>query len=72
VVPICCFPERPFYENLHNSPLAFSPPRLKDDGMTEAPRWQDVTILKTDGDAIPIATLWSERPTVLVFLRHFG
>jgi hypothetical protein len=31
-----------------------------------------LTILDRDGEAIPFARLWAERPVVLVFVRHFG
>ncbi len=40
--------------------------------MIDTPPWDDITILETSGNAVPIATLWSERPALLVFLRHFG
>lgn len=38
--------------------------------MTAAPT--DLTLLDLHGEPVPIASLWAERPLVLVFLRHFG
>ncbi len=32
----------------------------------------DAEVLSTDGTPTKVATLWAERPVVLVFLRHFG
>jgi hypothetical protein len=31
-----------------------------------------LTLLDLDGRAVPFASLYAERPAVLVFLRHFG
>jgi len=31
-----------------------------------------LTVLDLDGAAHPFASLWAERPAVIVFLRHFG
>ncbi len=33
---------------------------------------EGVTVLNTHGDRVTLAELWSERPAVLVFVRHFG
>jgi hypothetical protein len=30
------------------------------------------TVLDDSGAAQPLASLWAERPAVLVFVRHFG
>jgi hypothetical protein len=32
----------------------------------------EAEILALDGTPTKVATLWAERPVVLVFLRHFG
>jgi len=32
----------------------------------------DLTALRPDGTAAPLAMLWRERPAVLFFLRHYG
>ena len=32
----------------------------------------DIQVLRPDGNAIDICSLWQQRPVVLVFLRHFG
>jgi len=32
----------------------------------------DAEVLAIDGTPTKLATLWAERPVVLVFLRHFG
>jgi len=31
-----------------------------------------MTVLDERGEPVVLATLWAERPAVLVFLRHFG
>jgi hypothetical protein len=31
-----------------------------------------LTVLALDGSAVPLATLWKDRPQVVVWLRHFG
>jgi hypothetical protein len=31
-----------------------------------------VTVLDLDGRAVPLASLWGDRPVVLAFIRHFG
>lgn len=31
-----------------------------------------VTVLDLDGRAVPLASLWADRPVVLAFIRHFG
>jgi hypothetical protein len=31
-----------------------------------------VTVLDLDGRAVPLASLWGDRPIVLAFIRHFG
>ena len=33
---------------------------------------QDLTVLDTQGQPIPVASLWRDQPVVLVFVRHFG
>jgi hypothetical protein len=30
------------------------------------------TVLDLAGAVVPVASVWAERPAVLVFLRHFG
>lgn len=32
----------------------------------------DLTLLRPDGQAVPLASLWAEGPALLLFLRHFG
>lgn len=32
----------------------------------------DLSLLGPDEEEIRLSTLWRERPTVVVFLRHFG
>lgn len=32
----------------------------------------DVTVLDTDGESLPLGSLWQEKPRVLVFVRHYG
>ena len=31
-----------------------------------------LTLTSPDGQSVRLADLWSKRPVVLVFLRHFG
>ncbi len=33
---------------------------------------RDVTLLDPDDRSVPLADVVGERPTLLVFLRHFG
>jgi hypothetical protein len=33
---------------------------------------ESVTVLDLDGRAVPLASLWADRPVVLAFIRHFG
>ncbi|MEM9554688.1 MAG: hypothetical protein AAGC60_10545 [Acidobacteriota bacterium] len=33
---------------------------------------RDATVLDVDGDTVRLGDLWSERPAVLVFVRHYG
>lgn len=37
-----------------------------------AHRLADIEVLDLDGRAISVGTAWSERPALLVFIRHFG
>ena len=32
----------------------------------------DLSLLGADESAVSLADLWRERPTLVVFLRHFG
>lgn len=32
----------------------------------------DVSVALPTGETIALASLWSEKPAVLLFLRHFG
>lgn len=32
----------------------------------------DVTVANASGESIRLASLWKEKPAVLLFLRHFG
>lgn len=32
----------------------------------------DVTVLDLSGEPAALASLWAERPALLVFLRHYG
>jgi len=32
----------------------------------------EVTLEGRGGARVPLSSLWSEGPTILVFLRHFG
>lgn len=36
------------------------------------PQLADVEVHDRNGDPCRLGDLWSERPAVLVFLRHFG
>ncbi|MDH3626412.1 MAG: hypothetical protein OEV00_05470 [Acidobacteriota bacterium] len=36
------------------------------------PALRTATILDTGGKEIRLASLWADRPAILVFLRHFG
>lgn len=36
------------------------------------PMLDDVTVLDLDGNSVPLASLWADRPVVLAFIRHFG
>ena len=40
--------------------------------MKVAQQLRRTTALDLDGRAVSLADLWSERPAVLVFVRHFG
>ena len=31
-----------------------------------------LTVLDLEGGAVPLASLWAERPAVITFLRHYG
>ncbi len=31
-----------------------------------------LSVLDANGADVPLASLWRERPVVLVFIRHFG
>ena len=31
-----------------------------------------MTVLDEGGTAVPLGSLWRDRPAVLVFVRHFG
>lgn len=33
---------------------------------------QGVSVLDTDGQRVLLEDLWSDKPAVLVFVRHFG
>jgi hypothetical protein len=35
-------------------------------------RAPDAVVLDGAGGKVPLSSRWSERPAVLVFLRHFG
>ena len=32
----------------------------------------DVPVVNADHDALALSTVWADKPSVLVFLRHFG
>ncbi len=36
------------------------------------PAVASLPVLGMDGAAVPLRSLWAERPVVLVFVRHFG
>lgn len=40
--------------------------------MSVADALAELTVLDTSGTAVPLASLWKDRTTVLVFIRHFG
>jgi len=31
-----------------------------------------IQVMNADGETIELSTLWSDKPVVLTFLRHFG
>jgi hypothetical protein len=31
-----------------------------------------MTMLDADRNAVPLGSLWKDRPAILVFIRHFG
>jgi len=37
-----------------------------------AQRLRDVEVLDTTGQPLPLGSLWTDRPVVLVFVRHYG
>jgi len=39
---------------------------------TLAQRLSDIEVLDEHGQGVRIASAWSERPAVVVFIRHFG
>jgi hypothetical protein len=39
---------------------------------TSADALADVVLQDADGEDVRLGDLWSERPAVLVFLRHYG
>jgi peroxiredoxin len=32
----------------------------------------DVPVVNADGDTLALSAVWTDQPSVLVFLRHFG
>ena len=32
----------------------------------------NIQVVNADGETIELASLWADKPMVLVFLRHFG
>ncbi len=32
----------------------------------------DVQLEGEDGEEVPLSSFWNDRPSVLIFLRHFG
>jgi len=42
------------------------------DGRETARRLQDVIVQDPQGAPVRLGETWRERPTVLLFLRHFG
>jgi peroxiredoxin len=32
----------------------------------------NLNVVNADGDTIELSSLWSDKPVVLAFLRHFG
>jgi hypothetical protein len=39
---------------------------------TRADDLAKLTVLDEQGNKVELGTLWSDKPTVLVFIRHFG
>ena len=42
------------------------------DGMKIGRSLSGLTLERPTGEPVPLATLWSERTVVLVWIRHFG
>lgn len=40
--------------------------------MKRADELATLSVLDARGEPVALASLWSERPAVLVFVRHFG
>lgn len=40
--------------------------------MSVADRLAPLTVLDLDGRAVPMGTLWKDRPVLLVYIRHYG
>ncbi|MEZ4471491.1 MAG: hypothetical protein R3F60_11955 [bacterium] len=40
--------------------------------MSWSPELAAATVLSPEGEAVPLAALVAEQPTVVLFLRHFG
>lgn len=40
--------------------------------MNVAERLSPIELLDPEGRAVHLGSMWSERPVVLVFIRHFG
>lgn len=40
--------------------------------LTRADDLATMTVLDAQKQAIPLGTLWRDKPAVLVFVRHFG
>ena len=38
----------------------------------DAKRLGEATVLDLRGEAVPLASLWEGKPTVVVWLRHYG
>ncbi len=32
----------------------------------------DIQVINADGETIELSSLWTDKPVVLAFLRHFG
>ena len=45
---------------------------LRQDAPPMSPELAAATVLSPDGEAVSLATLVAEQPTVVLFLRHFG